>query len=39
VKGKLSYIVKPEIVKTEYNTIENIVYDDDGNFGQFVSIE
>jgi hypothetical protein len=39
VKGKLSYVVKPEIIKNEYNRIENIVYDDDGNFGQFVSID
>jgi hypothetical protein len=39
VKGVLSYIVKPESVKNKYVTIENIVYDNDGNFGQFVSID
>jgi hypothetical protein len=40
VKGILSYVVKPEMIKKEYNKIENIVvYDNDGNFGQFVSID
>ena len=39
VKGVLSYIVKPNSTKKEYMAIENIVYDNDGNFGQFVSID
>jgi hypothetical protein len=39
IKGILSYIVRPEPIKKEYAIIENIVYDDDGNFGQFVSID
>jgi len=39
VKGILSYIVKPEPAKKEYNIIENIVYDNDGYFGQFVTID
>lgn len=39
VKGILSYIVKPETAKKEYTIIENIVYDNDGDFGQFVTID
>ena len=39
VKGVLSYIVKPEMKKKDFLKIENIVYDNDGNFGQFVSID
>jgi hypothetical protein len=39
VKGVLSYMVKPDSIKKEYMTIENIVYDNDGDFGQFVSID
>jgi hypothetical protein len=32
-------MVKPDSIKKEYMTIENIVYDNDGDFGQFVSID
>lgn len=39
IKGMLSYTVRPEPIKKEYNRIENIVYDEDGNFGQFVTID
>jgi len=39
VKGILSYIVKPETAKKEYTIINNIVYDNDGDFGQFVTID
>jgi hypothetical protein len=39
IKGILSYIVKPETAKKEYTIINNIVYDNDGDFGQFVTID
>jgi hypothetical protein len=31
--------VKPETAKKEYTIINNIVYDNDGDFGQFVTID
>jgi hypothetical protein len=31
--------VKPETTKKEYTIINNIVYDNDGDFGQFVTID
>lgn len=39
VNGKVAYDVNSNANKKDFITIENIVYDNHGNFGQFINID